>query len=394
MPQLDNYLVTLGLKGQNAVLSTMDKIRKKGTDLTKKKTVTISAKVKPAKFTKMTPQEIAQGAAPRGRAGAVLPAVRGAGVSVPGRAGAAPSGAAPSGTPGAADQARAAAPKPPTPKPSAGENKFVGAVKKFGQYTDRVASGAATLSPTAFVQSIAATLPYVGAIASAAAGALESAKTSIAGAHGLATRNAATRFYGGDLVAGRQSQNTARNKSGFWSNSEHAAFVAAVSGSMGKIQQPLANEINNLVGKKDTRALSRAAAGDWESTGTDKGWIASQIAGSMGSLPPSIKQKMSASLLKNFGGEIQDLEKGQKGRQSSAAYYENAEENQTIRLANTAGKTAASLAQLNTAVNDLQKAMVTGAGQMVKGISFLVDQIKESKDKKGGTLNKIINLVR
>ena len=39
MPQLDNYLVTLGMKGQNLVLSQMDKIRKSGKDLSKKKTV-------------------------------------------------------------------------------------------------------------------------------------------------------------------------------------------------------------------------------------------------------------------------------------------------------------------------------------------------------------------
>ena len=39
MPQLDNYLVTLGVKGQNVVLSQMDKIQKKGRNLSKSKTV-------------------------------------------------------------------------------------------------------------------------------------------------------------------------------------------------------------------------------------------------------------------------------------------------------------------------------------------------------------------
>lgn len=37
MPQLDNYLVTLGVKGQNVVLSQMDKIRKTGKALSKVK---------------------------------------------------------------------------------------------------------------------------------------------------------------------------------------------------------------------------------------------------------------------------------------------------------------------------------------------------------------------
>ena len=36
---LDSYLVSLGVKGQNVVLSTMDKIRKKGEKLSKIKNI-------------------------------------------------------------------------------------------------------------------------------------------------------------------------------------------------------------------------------------------------------------------------------------------------------------------------------------------------------------------
>ena len=58
MPQLDNYLVSLGLKGQNVVLSVMDKIQKKGKDLTKKKTtVPLAVKTVPDKDKKTAPEE-------------------------------------------------------------------------------------------------------------------------------------------------------------------------------------------------------------------------------------------------------------------------------------------------------------------------------------------------
>ena len=106
-----------------------------------------------------------------------------------------------------------------------------------------------------------------------------------------------------------------------------ASLIATVSGTMGKIQSPLAAELNKLTGTKDTAALARVGAGNWESTGTDKGWMLQQVMNGMQGMPPSMKQKMQASMLKSYSGEIQEYTPGQKEVQRQAAGYEIQEEN-------------------------------------------------------------------
>lgn len=358
MSVLDDFLVTLGVKGQDIVLAQMDKIRKKGKDLSKSKTTVDLAAKGGRGAGKVTP-------------GKIIDDQKSENEKIKNTRRRKTEDAAPSN--GGQDN------KGETEN----ANKMSQAVKKFGRGADRFANAAATLSPTALIQSIASTLPFLGAVASAAGGALESAKSSTFGAYELAKRNAAMKYYGGEQIRGRSLRNQ-----GALSNSEHAMFVAAVSGSMGKIQKPLADEINKLIGKKDTRALARAASGDWESTGTDKGWIASQMMSGTEGLPPSIRQKISAAMLKNFGGEIQGASGEQRTRQGRAAYYENAQEKQTTRLADTAasatfvdatGKTVNSIMALNDALNDMQNAMVKGASKMVTAISFITDTAMNSK---------------
>ena len=290
-------------------------------------------------------------------------------------------------------------PAPEKDPPDDGAKKFTNSVKKFGQHTDRFANAASSLSPSSLIQAIASTLPYLGAAAAAAGGALESAKSSAAGAYELSKRNSAVAHYGGNLIGGRSSQGR-----GFLSNSEHALFVSAISSSMGKIDKSLADALNKLVNEKDTRALARAAAGDWESTGTDKGWMASQIMSGTEGLPPSIRQKLSAAMLKNFGGEIQNATPEQKTRQGQAAYYENAQETQTTRLADTAasaqfmnaaGKMVNSIEALNDALNDMQNVLVSGAGKMVTAIAFVTDAVADSKNsQKGRTLQRAAELFK
>jgi len=381
MPQLDNYLVTLGLKGQNVVLSVMDKIQKKGKDLTKKKTtVPLAVKTKGGKTAPLAVKTKGGKTAPE----KTPPDKK----SLPGKS---------------ERQAKPGVPRekssPEKDPPDDGTRKFTNSVKKFGRHTDRFANAASSLSPSSLIQAIASTLPYLGAAAAAAGGALESAKSSTAGAYELSKRNSAVAHYGGNLIGGRSSLGR-----GFLSNSEHALFVSAVSSSMGKIDKTLADALNKLINEKDTRALARAAAGDWESTGTDKGWMASQIMSGTEGLPPSIRQKLSAAMLKNFGSEIQDATPEQKTRQERAAYYENAQETQITRLADTAasaqfenaaGKMVNSMMALNDALNDMQNAMVEGAGKLVTAISFITDAVSSSNNsQRGRTLQRAVEIFK
>lgn len=357
MPQLDNYLVTLGLKGQNIVLSTMDKIRKKGADLTKKKTVTISAKTVPAKGAKAAPGKPEE-------MGPEKP------IPIPGK---------PLPVPG----------KPiPTPVPDEGNKRFTRAAEKFGDGVKNFASAASTLDPVATISSVTSALGTslsgisvlgvslgrlpegIAAIAnstlSMAKNSIDMAKQAAAGYHQLMTRNAAASYYGGAVT---EKSPLSRN--------ERAMFIDMVSGSMGKIQKPLADEINKLIGKKDTRALARAGAGDWESTGTDKGWMLGQISNSFQGLPPSMKQKLQASLLKNYSGEIQEMVPGQEKAQRSAATWANMEEDQTARLAAKAPQALGMASKFNDMQITLYNTGISFAATIDKTINKLSGLVVE-----------------
>jgi len=331
MPQLDNYLVTLGMQGQNLVLATMEKIRKKGGDLSKKKQVVkvTPDTAKPGPVAEKARQKKEWRDKGRGKA------------------------PAPKESPASKDADR---------KKDISEKKFGKAVDKFKSGAQNIASAASSLDPAATISGVTSAIgtalsgiSVLGVslgrlpegIASIANSTLSMAKNSIdmakqatAAFHQLTTRNAAAAYYGERI--------TTRSP---LSRNERAMFIDAVSGSMGKIQKPLADEINKLINKKDTRALARVGAGDWESTGTDKGWMLGQLSSGFQGLPPSIKQKLQASLLRNYAGEIQGMTKGQRAAQRNAAWFADTEETQTATIA---GKSTGAVRGMTANFNKMQ----------------------------------------
>lgn len=205
------------------------------------------------------------------------------------------------------------------------------------------------------------------------------AKQATAAFHQLTIRNAAAAYYGEKIT-----------KEGPLSRNERAMFIDAVSNSMGRIQRPLADEINKLVGTKDTRALARVSAGDWESTGTDKGWMLGQISSSFQGLPPSMKQKLQAALLKNYSGEIQNMVPGQAAVQQNAATFANMEEDQTKRLYSKAAENMGSVTGVIQKMNDLQVSLFTTGLQFTKSIDDAVTALAELPD----TVTKLHSTMR
>lgn len=341
MAGLDSYLVSLGVKGQDVVLSTMDKIRKKGDTLTKKKTVIDFA----ATMSK-------------NGAGALKSILKGV-ATLP------------------FEKKKTDEEKKAEKEKEQNNLKFSEGAKKFGEGVKNFAGAAATLDPTAVIQSVNSAIgtslsgisilgvslgrlpegiaALSNSMLSMANNAVTMAKQSTAAYNQLAARNAAREFYGSNVQAGEQM-----------SKNDIAMFVDAISGSMGKIQKPLADEINKLVSTKDTRALSRAAAGDWESTGTDKGWLLQQMANGMQGLPPSIKQKFNAALLQQNAGEIQGYTTTQYGAQKNAATLANMEEAQTQKMYESAapgGTLDPRLTKMMTSLNSMQLTLYdTGIG--------------------------------
>ena len=309
MADLDKYLVSLGVKGQDVVLSTMNKIRKSGEALTKKKSVLdfISKITKASSSGLSSFKNMAKGAA-----------------SLP------------------FEKKQTDEEKKKEKADKENNKQFSDGAKKFGEGAKSIASAASTLDPTATLASATSAIgtslsgiSFLGvslgrlpegiaamtnSAVSMAKNSIDMAKQATAAYSQLASRNAARSFYGGNVEDTNQI-----------SRNEMSMLVDSISGSMGKIQKPLADELNKLTGTKDTKALARAGAGDWESTGSDKGWLLQQMSNGMSGMPPSIKQQFQASMLRQNSDLIQS-NAGEAGPQKNAAELANMEEDQTKLL--------------------------------------------------------------
>jgi len=362
MPQLDNYLVTLGMKGQNVVLSMMEKIRKKGGELTKKKkTVTLTTKFAAEKAA--AKKEL-------GASGGTAPGAPG-GKSAPGRK------SAPGGKP--APGGKSAPEKDPPDEKASG--KFSKAVDRFGNTTTNFAHNMSHLDPahaisagfSAMAKIAVAGIPF--AIAEAglktATNMIAMAKENAATQHGLVQRNVTAEYYGGKI-----------NQISRVSNEEQAMLRMTISSSMGKIQQPLADAINKLqTGKEsfNTAALARVAAGNWQSTGTDKGWMLQQLSDAFQGLPPSIAQKFQASLLTKYGAEeIQKTNEkmGESEAQQTNAEWQKRDEEQTAAIHAAMKANSKDLFELNDKLKKLQVEMVTAGGAVATALNFVASQIQ------------------
>jgi hypothetical protein len=333
MPQLDKYLVTMGIQGQDLVLSQMEKIRKTGKTISKSKiNPNLSAKGGTA-----SPSAV-KGSANKGDTESVI---------------------------------KKTSPEKDTINRSSKELKTFAKdlgngnkkVKQFSKEVDAgvkeqkkstklnkdtlnkhyekskeaassLLQGATSMSPASLAHSIAKLpgalhLGTAGKIAGAglgaatvsATGALDIAKNAVKSSYELSQRNSATTYYGGDKL-----------NRGNMSNNEKAQLVMSVSSAFGKLQKPMQDVLNKLSPQKDTGALARVASGDWRSTGTDKGFFLQKLSDSFGDLPPSISQKFQARLLEGYGGEIQNATGIQKQTQGRTAGVEISDETKNLKI--------------------------------------------------------------
>jgi hypothetical protein len=354
MPQLDSYLVTLGMKGQNVVLATMDKIHKKGKDLTKKQTIPLTTKTgtaKESKATKTKPEKTPLKEKTK-----------------------------PEKTP-LKEKTRSKKTPPETPPDEKASGKFSKAVDRFGNTTTNFAHTMSRFDPahaistglSALAKIAIAGVPF--AIAEAglnmATNMISMAKENAATQHGLVQRNATAEYYGEKI-----------NRISRISNEEQAMLRMTIGASMGKIQQPLADAINKLLTGKEslnTAALARVASGNWASTGTDKGWMLQQLSDSFQGLPPSIAQKFQASLLKNYGAEeIQKTNErmGESEAQQMNADWQKRGEAQTADIHDAMKANTRDLFELNDKLKKLQVDMVSAGGAVATALNFVAHQIQ------------------
>ena len=379
MPQLDNYLVTLGMKGQNLVLSQMDKIRKSGKDLSKKKTVVDLIAKTEKRPSVVTPEKtIEQMKAQNTKAQKAIEKKAGASKTKDEKK----------------DNKSEKDNKKRTDEDKKNNSKFSKSVDKFGNSATNLAHGSAHLDPAAAIGSglgelakmtgIGIPFAIAGAALTMATNTMNMARTTTAEQHGLTQRNATADYYGGKI-----------GQTDRVSNAEQAALRMTVGSSFGVIQKPLADAINKLsFGKENynTAALARVASGNWQSTGTDKGWMVQQLADSFQGLPPSIAQKFQASLLNQFGaGEIQKAGPEEVAVQGNNAKFQNLDEAQTKAVYDAIEASMDDILQLNTQLKGLQVGMVKAGAAVVGALEFVARTIQKAGSMMGSKPTTRVN---
>lgn len=420
-------LVKFGVKDQNVVLSTIEKIKKGKKDLAKKATVSF-AEIKAGQSSK------------------------------------------------AAASTGASKEKQLAEKQLLADKKEVTATERFtkaagiaGSTLMGVARAAASLDPVAFIQGTlsaagkaATAIPFLGNVAQgalelagisvgAAGGAVGSAKQSTPAALELEKRNAQSNLYGGELgfsaaeqrrkaavfeqnrtalanaeafdtrqntppawfpqfAAGMQARgyneaqtrrsiglgtsNTAgelrqrleaqalasdtSDRGSGWTPNDKAQFIQTVAGAFGKIQKPLAETLNALIAQgKNVEQFTQVAAGNWQALGTDEGAILQSITNSFSGALPSVKQSLQNELLKQYGGSIQNEEAGSAlaNRRANAATWARAEEVQTQRVADAAARMATTLISLDASLKAVELRLINGAGRLADAVNTAVNTI-------------------
>ena len=440
---LDSYLVKVGVKGQEVVLSTMDNIRKKGDDLSKKKiAVNLAAKTsvkksKAAELAKATDKKIKSKAEELAKPKAEKEKKE--------------------------KTTEEKAKSKTADKENKNTTKFGKSVDKFGNTTNNLVRNASSLDPSAAIQSGLSELAKVFAVGSlfAAAGAglatatntISMAKANAAAQYGLAQRNASAGYYGGNISFAKQMPETDKKRiseldksigkyskekqtaamqketltlvagqvlskknpkavedekkyqskiskaqsekygikdkyTAKWSNEEMAMLRTSLGQAYGKIQQPLADAINQFTmdNKFDPNAVARVASGNWRSTGTDTGWFLQQITDSLGDVPPTIAQKLQASLLKKYGvTEIQKTTEDQQQAQKMNTSWVNRNEQQINEIFGAITDSAGDLLELNNKLKDLQVTMVKAGAGIATALNFVANQISSMGSTITGT---------
>lgn len=362
--------IKLGVKGQDVALKNIAKIKKEATGLSK-----VNANINLGK-------------------GNILKPVANANIA---------GGRSPSGQPKA--QPVNTPENPAEKKEEDAKKKFLQGVNKFTGGSKEFVKGVSHFDPVSAVQqTISSTGSALGAVVKAipvigdylkdlpkgvaditnsfvgmGAGALQMAKDTASNQFSLSNRNATTKNYNGDQIS----------QDGM-SRSEHSQLVMSIAGSYGKLQEPMVDALNGLVKSKNTEALGRVASGDWQSTGTNKGWMLQQISNQTQGLPPEIAQAIQASLLNNNSSEIQD-----KGEESNAqvknAKFQNQAEDQTTNLYGKLNdNTMTSLKSLNDSLNEMQGSMFDaglGMATQIDKASGKIKELIESFDKMKKSVN-------
>lgn len=174
-----------------------------------------------------------------------------------------------------------------------------------------------------------------------------------------------------DLEREFLTSSTKAGGSAGWTPTDKAQLIASLASAYGKVQEPLATAINGLITQgKNVEQLTQVASGNWGALGTDKGAIFQQISDSFAGALPSVKQRLQAALLTQYGGELES-EKGSDlaRRRATASSWEQQGERHTREIANLAQKMGTTLLQLDENLHRVSLNLIGGAQKLAAAVN-------------------------
>ena len=290
--------------------------------------------------------------------------------------------------------------QPTTPEEKKKEEKNE-TLEKLGQSAKGAAQGLATLSSGNAIRGVAQLLraiPYVGdSLAEGttmAVTALESFRANVENASKISLDTAESKSRIGNLVQGSRGENfTGRVDLDL---NAQRALAESLGDRFGIVQKPLQDAIKELYkdqnGKKvDVNQASQLAQGNFAALGTDKGFFLQKIADQLQSLPPTMRQAMEASLLKNVTkaeqmtetsaderGTVTRFDKAQRDRAKDIMGESSVGSDGVKRSA------ADNALQIATAMNQLDGSLNRNFNSLLNGIRDALNRVAPS-----GTSNSI-----
>lgn len=180
----------------------------------------------------------------------------------------------------------------------------------------------------------------------------------------------------GKLRADLLAKGDTSDRSSGWTPTDKTQFIQTVAGQFGKIQTPLANVLNDFIGKgKNVEQLTQVASGNWSALGTDEGAILQSITNSFAGALPSVKQELQASLMKSYGDKVENEAPETKAARAASARWARQDERHDLRISDMAGRMGDTLYKLDQSLKEVQVKLIGGAEKLAVAVNKAVDII-------------------
>jgi len=273
--------------------------------------------------------------------------------------------------------------KPEDKKEETEKKKSNDSFKEVSQAAKNAAQSLATLSAGNALRGVSGligAIPGLGLVAEAGDAiitAAESFKANVENAARINLDTTESKSRIGNLIQGSGGSNfTGRVDLDI--NSQRA-LAETLGAKFGTVQKPLSDAIKELYKDQNGRGVDvtqagQVASGNFAALGTDKGFFLQKIADQLGSLPPTLRQGIQAGLLSTVKKSEQDTEdKALTGARSTVTRFDTEQRGRAAGIVGQEGAVDNALAITGT-LNRIDVSLNNGFSKMVTALERAVKE--------------------